>query len=360
MRTVHFEKDADFSRSTFNGETALIGTRSEGRFRLVLCRFNGPARLSSCHFFKEAEFHSSVFCQEFELYSNFYEMGNFGNCVFHSAVKFQGSRNISVGIDTARIGFRTYTPDKITERGTGYQEEITKVFWKYCNLSNVSFLNPSRVTFQLVDLRCATVWGTNFRGVTFIDVDWYQQALGRRGIFDHVYLIDNNDKNYVAYMLPRVETAYRHMRSTFEEARDFSIASDFYVNELDVRRWRQGGLCGSLLSVAAAYGLCSRYGTSIPRALIVFLLIYVLYALLSAIHLELYYIRECLLCGISCILCPLVDIFKVLIHCARGLLFLPTSLGHSLFEETLDTIFRVAAVLQVAQIGFSIRNSIRR
>ena len=69
-------------------------------------------------------------------------------------------------------------------------------------------------------------------------------------------------------MLPGIENTYRNIRYSLEENKDFGLANDFFVGEMEAKRrqlkwWRRW-----LLSVPAVYKIFSNYGTSPLRVLL--------------------------------------------------------------------------------------------
>lgn len=145
-------------------------------------------------------------------------------------------------------------------------------------LDEMSFTEPKKVTFNGVRLSEASFSKTDLRGVNFIGNDWSQKKLGRNGLYEEVVYNQNNDYYGKREMLPGIENTYRNIRYSLEESKDFGLANDFFVGEMEAKRrqlkwWRRW-----LLSVPAIYRAFSNYGTSPARVFLWLVIFTVLHA----------------------------------------------------------------------------------
>jgi uncharacterized protein YjbI with pentapeptide repeats len=129
-------------------------------------------------------------------------------------------------------------------------------------LEEINFAEPKKVTFNGIRLSEASFRNTDLRGVNFIGNDWRQKKIKRNGLFDELSFHQQNDYYSRREMLPGIENTYRNIRYSLEENKDFGLANDFFVGEMEAKRrqlkwWRRW-----LLSVPAAYKIFSNYGTS--------------------------------------------------------------------------------------------------
>jgi len=146
---------------------------------------------------------------------------------------------------------------------------------------SVIFLKPDQVLFSEIDLARVHFRGTNFRGVRFLSVKWWQPAFNRNGLYDEVFIKNTVDGPLRHLSLPALEETCRNARVALEENRDFNTASDFYIAEMEAVRGQQSFLRRHFFSVTALYRCVSRYGTSVGTVLWVLCLIYLLHVTAS-------------------------------------------------------------------------------
>ena len=135
------------------------------------------------------------------------------------------------------------------------------LFTGSANLSYIIFEKPKLVLFRSVDLRRCSFEATDLRGVHFLDCDWFQPELGRNGI-NAEHANDSSDFHARRLFLPRIESTCRNIRHALEENKDYILANDFFVGEMEAKRKQLGFFKRTIFSVLAWYKAISEYGTS--------------------------------------------------------------------------------------------------
>jgi len=153
------------------------------------------------------------------------------------------------------------------------------LFEGQASLDEMTFAEPKEVVFKGVNLQNATFRGTDLRGVTFIGNNWYQPELKRNGLIEDIRLRGINNYYDKKDPLPDLENSYRNIRFSLEANKDFSLANDFFIGEMDAKRNQLPWLKRELFSVLALYRLISNYGTSPIRCLVWFLIVVICHTL---------------------------------------------------------------------------------
>lgn len=371
---------------------------------LIRCRFKGVAEFQHVIFENTASFYRADFHERALIRARFRGRTNFNESVFRRAAQFSGSRqvflrgaaSVKVGASAAFAGhaipsnkgsgtdgsdalrssdrFRTRLEDAVRRvkdvtvrvadrcsRGLAMIHQskttedrdsiINRVFDDDVDFERVEFDAPSMVSFTLVDLSRALVLGTNFRGVRFEGVNWWQPALGRSGIREELQIARSPDPSYREPYLPILEATYRNIRVALEESRSFSQAADFYVGEMEAQRARMPFWYRHLFSVASWYRLLSMYGTDFQRAL------YVL-----GVFWSLHIAATVLIQWINIVEAPR-QLLDAALHSLRLLVFqVEVADGGKLglAQRWADTLFRIIATVQVALVIFAVRARIKR
>jgi hypothetical protein len=219
-------------------------------------------------------------------------------------------------------------------------------------MESVVFMKPDQTAFQSVDLRRVRFRGTNLRGVRFLDVDWWQDKLGRHGLFEEVWFHELTDGPLRHEFLPVLEETCRNARVALEENRSFDMASDFYIGEMDARRMRLGLWRRHFFSVPAIYRFVSNYGTNVGwalRILVYFYLLHVAATLFIASH------------------AASLNVSDQLIDTAlRSLLVLPLLATNPALpivtgaQAWVDVAFRFMVPIQIAMLALAFRSRIKR
>lgn len=167
--------------------------------------------------------------------------------------------------------------ERIPHKRTGVTSYY--LFEGQVSLDEMTFSEPKEVVFKGVNLQSATFRGTDLRGVTFIGNNWYQPELKRNGLIEDLRLRGINNYYDKKDPLPDLENIYRNIRFSLEANKDFSLANDFFIGEMDAKRNQLPILKRQLFSVLALYRLISNYGTSPIRCSALFLALVVCHTL---------------------------------------------------------------------------------
>jgi hypothetical protein len=218
------------------------------------------------------------------------------------------------------------------------------------NLESVVFMKPDQTLFQSVDLQRVRFRGTNLRGLRFLDVSWWQQDLGRNGLYEDVWARSMADGPYRYEFLPVLEETCRNARVAMEENRSFNVASDFYIGEMDALRNQMEPLKRFVFSVPAAYRLVSIYGTSVGRAIEVLLFLCILHITASIVVAD----------GIASL--RLDQLNNAALH-SLGVFTLHSpdaEEAKTVAQTWIDVVFRVIVPIQIAMLALAFRSRIKR
>lgn len=251
--------------------------------------FHGRVIISSS-FLETGSFTQCQFLDRVQVRGVFKKQANFNHCNFADSVLFQGNRVTNVSVrESAKLSITTHAAmvltsnsgrvhdhevllnwansvcsnfkdimcqtfdwflEKLTHTCSNYTAKLkyhlfginvdfgtkqNRLFENDFNLEFVSFQRPERVNFTHVDFRRARVAGTNLIGTQFSDVNWKQDKLKRNGLYEEA-ILDKAGLSQYAYMIQRLEEAYRNVRVALENNKDFNTASDFYIGERDCHR----------------------------------------------------------------------------------------------------------------------------
>jgi uncharacterized protein YjbI with pentapeptide repeats len=351
---VTFKQECDFSESKFIGHTLLKNCVFENRVDFVKCTFDGDAEFVLAEFKLATRFDGAVFSGKLHLQAYFSEHVNFNACIFKDAVTFHGMSmqqdswqsfdESSVLGKTANIyiGICNFVNNSKWQNKRLITKMINRpLFRKGVGMANVLFCKPEQTIFKQVNMSGADVHGTNFRGLRFIGVDWYQPKLNRNGLGED-WALCKGTNTYI----PWLEESYRNIRGALEDNLDYVAAADFYVGEMEARRAQLNVFERNIFSVEVLYKTVSNYGTSITRATLVLLSLLILHW------------------GISMLisfdtagfdwdnaLCLLQDSFYMLTFPA---------LGSSGLQKWVDITFKLLELLQMAMLIFAFRTKIKR
>jgi hypothetical protein len=223
------------------------------------------------------------------------------------------------------------------------------VFGGEGHLENVLFGKPEHTSFTQVDLSKVHLRGTNLRGVRFLGVNWRQPALRRNGLHDELAIRASRDGAYRYRELPLLEETCRNVRVSFEESRSFSIASDFYIAEMEASRARLTLVRRHFFSVAAVYRLVSNYGTSVATALRILFYLFALHILATI-----------LITGLPTGETARQTLSATALRTLRLLVFQSTPVSGALGSDWSDALFRIAGLIQVTMVVLTFRTRIKR
>ena len=299
ITSCSFEHLLSFKESSFNHDFKMTNTCVEKGLIAVNSNFKGDfflsgsfkvlANLNQSKFYSKAEFlqrnHIVVKVNSID------STATFGSPLILTVSKNNQS-SIGVIVDLIRVHyykFKRYILDKLklvylhlkkvivsakekAEHKLNYyrqklphkREGVVRhtLFDGIAHLEEVVFLEPKKVIFKGVNLKNATFRGTDLRNVTFIGNDWYQPELGRNGLKDELRSLGLNNYYDKKESFPDVENIYRNIRYSFEENKDFVLANDFFIGEMDAKRRSLPWYKRYFFSIPAIYKLISNYGTS--------------------------------------------------------------------------------------------------
>ncbi len=312
---VTFENDVSFSECKFN-KVALANITSKSKFVVENCFFEQDA-------FIEGTFdHAKYIGCEFKgavVFTGLYQLSvEFKKCKFYEKAKWEGQlkrvgkagaivrieqmigsagmhqkpeknfiyywawikgfirsnkEKFNVFFKKLRSKALNTVETKIHELKRQYfmsdTSEISRLFGKTAYFRDIDFSRPDQVYFSSVNLSETTFTGTNLRGVHLEGVDFYQPLLKRHGLIYEVALSKIKDKASDLYDLPLLESKYREMRVCLEESKDFGVATDMYVGEMEAKRKQLHFLRRNIFSTEALFRLVSNYGQSAIKAFLV-------------------------------------------------------------------------------------------
>lgn len=398
---VVFKGSVDFTGAVFEGSTSFRSVEFGDTVTFNGCQFYGAANFLQVLCKRTTSFYRATFTERSILKINFRGSANFNETIFRDGVSFSGWRNVTVSADcvfqfsgggfaaVSSIGrkptfdercrmvfyatkawliakekqVRRQVNDLSKEMKTRYRSfqrqfaktdssaEISRMFETDGQLQDVVFLRPDQTIFSQVDLSHVYLRGTNLRGARFLGVNWWQEKLGRNGLYDELFIRLSKDGPFRHQELPVLEETCRNARVALEENRSFNAASDFYLGELEAARAQLGFLKRHLFSVNALYRTVSRYGTSVEAALGVLVLLYLLHFVLTV---AIQYDGAVL--SVEGVSMAALRSFTVLMQQT------PDSLGPSepLSQRWIDVFFRVLGLAQVAMVALAFRSRIKR
>ncbi|TAJ09095.1 MAG: pentapeptide repeat-containing protein [Nitrospirae bacterium] len=288
---AYFASGIDFSVAHFIEETSFKGTRFEGLPLFESTQFGQKATFISAKFKMGATFDKVIF----EADVNFSLAVFSGYAKFSDKVQFKKSAGFWQ-VEFAEAAFlNTTCAEKMDFTGAvfngrfsyweclqqemlfvasrfqagalfvGKRESLLFSDSKYVNFDETFFGQPNLVHFQHVDLSRCSLLGVDLREIDFSLGVWRRP--GRMGTWRRNVLFTIRPEKTVRAEL---EVAYRQIRQSFEDRRNYPQAGDFYYGEMEQRRKRsleQGHL--PLLTIL--YMGLSGYGQKPARALLVLL-----------------------------------------------------------------------------------------
>lgn len=329
LEGVIVESDLNFSGSKFHNDIQFKNCTFNGDVKLDNCVYEKKVEFENVKFEKQASFLNSEFLGRTLIRANFREPVNFSNVIFADAVTFAGWRNITLkaeggfSIHSSISATLTVSNQTLKQKLTQYWQKIIAyvkkflslifrkfgeiksyvnkktnqvkrvlfesregiedilVFEKEALLSNIIFYKPDQVVFLNVNMINANISGTNFRGARFLGVNWFQPKLNRSGLYEEIWIRNSGDKSFFKKQMPQLEESYRNIRATLEDNLNYSAAADFYIGEMDAQRSQLSLFKRYILSVVAWYKIVSNYGTSVPKAFSVLLILLFLHIIIT-------------------------------------------------------------------------------
>jgi uncharacterized protein YjbI with pentapeptide repeats len=406
LRIQKFFEECDFSESIFSGDTQIKNCTFIKNMNFVSSVFKGKAEFQNVQFKSVTSFYAAEFFERVLFRVNFSESVNFNNSIFKEAVTFSGWRNINVSIgdnlslvagsaivagNGAVVSSKQTVTQKLAQvwheqssRLKSYVEHIIKfgrlvnelikkrtkqlkrrfstkdenvdeyfVFAKEGQLEGVMFYKPDQVVFNQVNMSQVYLLGTNFRGVRFIGVNWWQPELNRNGLHNELFIRNSMEGNFIHRMLPMLEESYRNIRVTLEENRDFSAAADFYVGEMEASNSRLNFFQKHFFSIPALYKAVSNYGTSVLVAFRILLYLLILHWEITlwlnyeSIHFDIVHMTEVFQRSVKLLF------FQTFENDSYGI-----QSSHS--QRWADITLKILGLVQLALLVFAFRSRIKR
>jgi hypothetical protein len=138
-------------------------------------------------------------------------------------------------------------------------------------------VNLTRVSFENTDLK----------SVYFTGCNWYQTELKRNGI-EQEYRNNSSDYHSRRLFQPRIESTCRNIRHALEDNKDFALANDFFIGEMEAKLKQLSFIRREFFSLLAWYKAFSKFGTSPLVCLRFIFLVAFAHAVLALPHLEIY------------------------------------------------------------------------
>jgi uncharacterized protein YjbI with pentapeptide repeats len=403
-----FQDAVDFSDAIFLGNAIFRGVTFKSNVKFDRCRFEDCFELQLAHFERSTSFYRAEFSKRAVFRARFGGSCNLNETTFREGVNFagwseiSGSGSVSHQSDTSTSGAislsqpakltvcqhikkqfkrileyikiqfkRTLeyikkqfkqTREKVNDtfhkvvRSFSTQNQGTKiyrVFESEGQMQNVVFVKPDQVSFSEVDLSRVYFRGTNLRGVRFLGVNWWQPKLGRNGLHDELFIRLSKDGPFRFQHLPALEQTCRNVRVSLEESRDFNVASDFYIAEMEALRARLRFDKRHFLSVAALYHFVSYYGTSVGTGLRVLAYLFVLHLGLTL----LIHSPETITQLMAYIPDDALRTVKIL---SLQMVGYGDQSNLPIEQRWVDAIFRILAPIQIAMLVLAFRARIKR
>jgi uncharacterized protein YjbI with pentapeptide repeats len=266
-----FEDEAIFL-SEFRRVAYFHGACFNQKADFLQARFDERALFPKTSFRGEAWFHGAVFRDLTNFVeSSFAQTANFSNSFFEGTATFAGA---SFG---GRVSFRYASFSKEGD----FRPRQNKCILNECDFSALVLKKDSELNFDQVNLSRAHFVDTDLEKITFRSIDWKRKGLKRAFravLWDEVSPLQEGkaERDY-----EKIAENYRQLVLNYESKRDYDLAEEFHVGEMEMRRKKLGSNIKSsqwrklreTLNAYGLYWLLSRYGTSYWQAFAVLLLL---------------------------------------------------------------------------------------
>jgi len=276
-----FEKAVLFRGCTFLGPASFFGTDFQLGANFAQCKFQSTADFSKSRFGTKASFSSAVF----DSTASFGEVHFSGDTHFDN-VTFAGEADFFGTIFDGQTHFASRFKAPASFLSTSFKgfvnfsqsrfQDSTRFFMTRFEESYFTDLGPEsacKLEFDTVDLRKASFRSTNIEQVLFRNVKWNRSG-GRWVLWDEIRPLSEGEFREHE----RIAENYRQLVLNCEGKRDFDMAEEFHIGEMEMRKAIHNSTTGPPfwkalrrhLNLYSAYSLVSRYGTSYVRAMSVF------------------------------------------------------------------------------------------
>ncbi|MFN8522325.1 MAG: pentapeptide repeat-containing protein [Chloroflexota bacterium] len=257
FHSIYFSGNTDFSGANFSGSPRSIK--------------------ASRHDQSERAEHAETESDEANLHIgqvNFLGSTDFSQSVFGSRSEF---------INTTFHGMVSFSRAHVEKDFTIHNDSNNPTFKASCDFSSVRTDREVEVTFTRVNLANTSFRGTDVERFAFRDITWRRVQWPTPGTWYwptwHRYAICDEFNRFKDDSLPDYAAAqqtYHQLILNYEARRDFELAEDFYIGEMEVRR----KATNNPMNFHTAYAMLSRYGASYRHAFAVLSLFFIVFSIL--------------------------------------------------------------------------------
>jgi len=275
-----FQDDAEFSQTTvdpvaffpgaeFNQRASFSGATFKNSAKFRSATFHGVTDFSTATFEGEADYTGASFRGSVTFQDSRYSAGRFDSAEFLNEIdwsrcRFKNELSFSRAFFTDQSIMFTSNPDAMEPRAVIIGEGCLLAF------DRVRILEPKGIEFVDIDLSKTRLLHTDVSHVRFLGERWPVSRKGRSVAYDEK-LLKHTPKNAAA-----VAELYRRLRRNYEVALRYSDAGQFFVGEMEVRKWALSPGDGfinwlkrNVFSVLGIYGFISQYGESYWRPILI-------------------------------------------------------------------------------------------
>jgi hypothetical protein len=285
---VTFNGSATFYDATFEGEATFLSefrriawfqdARFNQRADFLQARFQDQAIFPQANFQAEAWFLEAVFMDV----ANFIEASFAQNAVF-SISFFEGIATFAGASFDSKVSFRNAS---FSKEGN-FRTYKNKCILNECDFRGLVLKKDSELIFDQVNLSRTHFVDTDLEKITFRSIDWRRKGSKRAYrpvLWDEVSPLEQGEaeRDY-----EKIAENYRQLVLNYESKRDYDLAEEFHVGEMEMRRKKIGSNVKSsqwrrlreTLNAYGLYWLLSRYGTSYWQAFAVLVLLLLLFSM---------------------------------------------------------------------------------
>ncbi|MEN3976292.1 pentapeptide repeat-containing protein [Emcibacter sp. SYSU 3D8] len=259
---VEFCGNIDLKRAKFQRRLSLSGTRFRGFVELQESTFEGKVESNSIIFSGYVNMSKIVARDDWQLGGKSESGINLNSSIFYKSAKFRGFRQVYMSTS-----------------GNNPPTEVNYLFMGESHIENVNFVEPEKVSFNMVDFRKCYLSGTNLIGCNMINVLW-PKIKNRSGLFQEIWATEpfKTDITFRESYAPVLEHTYREIRRSYENNGDFITSNDFRIGEMQSKEiiLNDRGERVTLFFVHF-YGVICGYGTDIKQSVRVSSDLFVLY-----------------------------------------------------------------------------------
>lgn len=302
-----FHKGVTFKNALFKEKFFLIPTHlkflTENLNTTKIPPETGEVNFDGAQFQQEASFDNLIFKAEASFRKTiFMKETSFNNTEFQEKADFNGAKfEAEVSFDETDFKSEVSIGAQFKFRALFRGKKEAPLFAKSgtVDLTNAIFYRPDLIRFSQADFSCCKLFETNVRGIDFASVEWADSISGcwiwdqlcQRELSRSVLYKPGTDLcringpdclssfgNFLWMRLSRkgiyeptdkkpeeLENAYRQIRQSYEDHRNYPEAGIFYFGEMANKRKRHSPI-RQYLSLIGLYSILSGYGQKPIRA----------------------------------------------------------------------------------------------